>query len=66
MRPSGHGRLSLYEIRPSEVQVSGERIMHLHLEVWRGGADSRFDPQRVIETTWEYAFAPAARVEQRA
>ncbi|TMQ11830.1 MAG: M23 family metallopeptidase [Deltaproteobacteria bacterium] len=31
--------------------LDGERIMHLHLEVWRGGADSRFDPQRVIEIT---------------
>jgi murein DD-endopeptidase MepM/ murein hydrolase activator NlpD len=38
--------------------LDGEHIMHLHLEVWRGGADGRFDPQRVIETTWEYVPDP--------
>ena len=38
--------------------LDGEHIMHLHLEVWRGGADSRFDPQRLIETTWEYVPDP--------
>jgi murein DD-endopeptidase MepM/ murein hydrolase activator NlpD len=35
-----------------------ERIMHLHLELWRGGASDRFDPQRLIETTWEYVPDP--------
>jgi len=38
--------------------LDGEHIMHLHLEVWRGGEDGRFDPQRVIETTWEYVPDP--------
>jgi murein DD-endopeptidase MepM/ murein hydrolase activator NlpD len=35
-----------------------EHIMHLHFEVWRGGAADRFDPQRLIETTWEYLPDP--------
>ena len=34
--------------------LDGEHIMHLHFEVWRGGASDRFDPQKLIETTWEY------------
>ncbi len=38
--------------------LDGEHIMHLHLEVWRGGEDSRFDPQRIIETSWEYVPDP--------
>lgn len=38
--------------------LDGEHIMHLHFEVWRGGADGRFDPQRLIETTWEYVPDP--------
>ncbi len=37
---------------------NGRSALHLHLEVWRGGAESRFDPQRVIETTWEYVPDP--------
>src|SRR4051812_4281430 len=38
--------------------LDGEHIMHLHLEVWRGGSSDRFDPQRLIETTWEYVPDP--------
>jgi murein DD-endopeptidase MepM/ murein hydrolase activator NlpD len=38
--------------------LDAEHIMHLHLEVWRGGASDRFDPQRLIETTWEYVPDP--------
>jgi len=38
--------------------LDGQHVMHLHFEVWRGGADSRFDPQRLIETTWEYLPDP--------
>jgi murein DD-endopeptidase MepM/ murein hydrolase activator NlpD len=38
--------------------LDGEHIMHLHLEVWRGGEASRFDPQRIIETSWEYVPDP--------
>jgi murein DD-endopeptidase MepM/ murein hydrolase activator NlpD len=38
--------------------LDAERILHLHLEVWRGGASDRFDPQRLIETTWEYVHDP--------
>ena len=38
--------------------LDGEHVMHLHLEVWSGGADARFDPQRVIETSWEYVPDP--------
>ncbi len=34
--------------------LDGEHLMHLHFEIWRGAADSRFDPQRLIETSWEY------------
>jgi hypothetical protein len=38
--------------------LDGEHIMHLHFEVWRGRAGNRFDPQRLIETTWEYLPDP--------
>jgi murein DD-endopeptidase MepM/ murein hydrolase activator NlpD len=38
--------------------LDGEHLMHLHFEVWRGAADSRFDPQRLIETSWEYLPDP--------
>jgi hypothetical protein len=38
--------------------LDGAHIMHLHLEVWRGGASDRFDPQKLIETTWEYVPDP--------
>jgi murein DD-endopeptidase MepM/ murein hydrolase activator NlpD len=38
--------------------LDGEHIMHLHFEVWRGGPSDRFDPQRIIETTWEYVPDP--------
>jgi murein DD-endopeptidase MepM/ murein hydrolase activator NlpD len=38
--------------------LDGEHLMHLHFEVWRGGAKDRFDPQRLIETTWEYVPDP--------
>ena len=38
--------------------LDGEHVMHLHLEVWRGGAEGRFDPQRIIETSWEYVSDP--------
>jgi murein DD-endopeptidase MepM/ murein hydrolase activator NlpD len=41
--------------------LDGEHIMHLHLEVWRGGEETRFDPQRVIETSWEYLPDPGDR-----
>jgi murein DD-endopeptidase MepM/ murein hydrolase activator NlpD len=34
--------------------LDGAHVMHLHLEVWRGSEERRFDPQRVIETSWEY------------
>ena len=37
--------------------LDGEHIVHLHFEVWRGERD-RFDPQRVIETSWEYVPDP--------
>jgi murein DD-endopeptidase MepM/ murein hydrolase activator NlpD len=33
-------------------------IQHLHFEVWRGGSKDRFDPQRIIETTWEHVPDP--------
>jgi murein DD-endopeptidase MepM/ murein hydrolase activator NlpD len=38
--------------------LDAEKIMHLHFEVWRGDASDRFDPQRLIETTWEYVADP--------
>jgi murein DD-endopeptidase MepM/ murein hydrolase activator NlpD len=38
--------------------LDAEHIMHLHFEVWRGGASDRFDPQRLIETTWAYVPDP--------
>lgn len=38
--------------------LDGEHILHLHLEVWRGGEHGRFDPQRVIDTSWEYLPDP--------
>src|SRR5262249_16786216 len=38
--------------------LDGEHVLHLHFEVWRGGAEGRFDPQRIIETSWEYATDP--------
>jgi murein DD-endopeptidase MepM/ murein hydrolase activator NlpD len=38
--------------------LDGEHIMHLHFELWRGGPSDRFDPQRLIETTWEYVPDP--------
>lgn len=38
--------------------LDAEHIMHLHCEVWRGDASDRFDPQRLIETTWEYVPDP--------
>jgi murein DD-endopeptidase MepM/ murein hydrolase activator NlpD len=36
----------------------GEHIKHLHFEIWHGGASDRFDPQRLIETSWEYLPDP--------
>ena len=38
--------------------LDGQHIKHLHLEVWHGGSSDRFDPQRIIETTWEYLPDP--------
>jgi murein DD-endopeptidase MepM/ murein hydrolase activator NlpD len=38
--------------------LDGQHIMHLHFEVWRGGAADRFDPQRLMEKTWEYVPDP--------
>lgn len=38
--------------------LDGEHLMHLHFEVWRGVADGRLDPQRLIETAWEYVPDP--------
>jgi murein DD-endopeptidase MepM/ murein hydrolase activator NlpD len=38
--------------------LDGEHIMHLHFEVWRGGRADAFDPQKLIETTWEYLPDP--------
>jgi murein DD-endopeptidase MepM/ murein hydrolase activator NlpD len=38
--------------------LDSEHIMHLHFELWRGAASDRFDPQRLIETTWEYVPDP--------
>jgi murein DD-endopeptidase MepM/ murein hydrolase activator NlpD len=38
--------------------LDAQNIMHLHLEIWRGGAADRFDPQKLIETTWEYLPDP--------
>jgi murein DD-endopeptidase MepM/ murein hydrolase activator NlpD len=38
--------------------LDGQHIKHLHFEVWRGGASDRFDPQRVIETSWEHLPDP--------
>jgi murein DD-endopeptidase MepM/ murein hydrolase activator NlpD len=38
--------------------LDGEHLMHLHFEIWRGGPGDRFDPQRLIETTWEYLRDP--------
>ncbi len=37
---------------------NGRSALHLHFELWRGGAADRFDPQQLIETTWEYAPDP--------
>jgi murein DD-endopeptidase MepM/ murein hydrolase activator NlpD len=38
--------------------LDGQHIKHLHLEIWHGGASDRFDPQRIIEATWEYVPDP--------
>ena len=38
--------------------LDDQHIKHLHLEIWHGGASDRFDPQRIIETTWEYLSDP--------
>jgi murein DD-endopeptidase MepM/ murein hydrolase activator NlpD len=43
--------------------LDGEHIMHLHFELWRGDARHRFDPQRLIETTWEYVPDPGDQPE---
>jgi hypothetical protein len=32
--------------------------MHLHFEVWRGGASDRFDPQPFMLGSWEYLPDP--------
>ena len=38
--------------------LDGQHIMHLHLEVWRGGSAARIDPQPLIERSWEYLPDP--------
>jgi murein DD-endopeptidase MepM/ murein hydrolase activator NlpD len=38
--------------------LDGQHIKHLHFEIWHGGSADRFDPQRIIETTWEYLPDP--------
>lgn len=38
--------------------LDAEHIKHLHFELWRGSSSDRFDPQRLIETTWEYVPDP--------
>jgi murein DD-endopeptidase MepM/ murein hydrolase activator NlpD len=38
--------------------LDAEHIAHLHFELWRGGAGDRFDPQQLIETTWDYVPDP--------
>lgn len=38
--------------------LDGEHIMHLHFEVWRGGASDRFDPQPLMRANWEYLPDP--------
>jgi murein DD-endopeptidase MepM/ murein hydrolase activator NlpD len=38
--------------------LDGEHIMHLHFEVWRGGASDRFDPQPLMQANWEYLPDP--------
>ena len=38
--------------------LDGEHLKHLHFEVWQGGPHDRFDPQPVIEATWEYLPDP--------
>lgn len=38
--------------------LDGQHIKHLHFEIWRGGEVDRFDPQRIIEATWEYLPDP--------
>jgi len=35
-----------------------EHLMHLHFEVWRGGASDRVDPQPLM-ASWEYVRDPA-------
>jgi len=37
--------------------LDGEHLMHLHFEVWRGGASDRFDPQPLM-ASWEYLRDP--------
>jgi hypothetical protein len=37
--------------------LDGEHLMHLHFEVWRGGASDRFDPQPLM-ASWEYVRDP--------
>jgi murein DD-endopeptidase MepM/ murein hydrolase activator NlpD len=41
--------------------LDGEHLMHLHFEIWRGGADSRIDPQQLLETSWQYVADPGDR-----
>jgi murein DD-endopeptidase MepM/ murein hydrolase activator NlpD len=38
--------------------LDGQHLMHLHFEIWRGGAADRFDPQPLMETAWEYLPDP--------
>ncbi|HEY4812594.1 MAG TPA: hypothetical protein VIH71_16215, partial [Solirubrobacteraceae bacterium] len=56
---------SLEPVSPGEIAHLRHRLcitssspLHLHFELWRGGASDRFDPQPLIETTWEYAPDP--------
>ena len=41
--------------------LDGQHIMHLHFEIWRGGAGDRFDPQPLMLAGWEYLPDPGDR-----
>ena len=37
--------------------LDGAHLMHLHFEIWRGGPETRFDPQPFM-TSWELLSDP--------
>ncbi|HEU4733449.1 MAG TPA: M23 family metallopeptidase, partial [Kofleriaceae bacterium] len=41
--------------------LDGQHVLHLHFEVWRGGSADRFDPQPLMEATWEHLPDPGDR-----